>query len=356
LMKIAVLLMALPVLAGQAFAISICDVQTYDPSTGFSPYDGSTVTVTGVVTVPAGIFVPTQASMYIRGLGDDVCGINIFLAGQVGNVGLGDTVTVTGVVEDYVSTSGNGATTEMVFTETGLTNIRKTAVPHVEPVEMRTGDVGREENEGKLVRVTGKVVGVAPPEEVILDDGSGRISIYDLYGVFAGDPIWESLTWGDVVTISGVVTQYDPSIPYLSGYQVWPRSPNPPFDDISIPQCIPDTTTVKASLEILDTAGDKVGVFCPGCPGSDGLVRIRYNGPNQSRLRLRVFDCYGREVATLHDYYVYCGAIVYEWDGRNEISERLPMGLYHIVITATDPVSGDRSQASAPIVIGRRLK
>ena len=356
MMKIAALLVVLPMLAGQAFAVSICNVQAYDPSTGFSPYDGENVTVTGVITVPAGIFVPSQTSMYIRGLGEDVCGINIFIAAQVSNLGLGDTLTVTGTVEDYVSTSGNGATTEIVFTETGLSNIRKASVPYVEPVDMRTGDVGQEENEGKLVRVTGKIVGVAPPEEIVLNDGSGTISIYDFYGVLSGDPIWDNLIWGDVVTISGIVTQYDGSIPYLSGYQIWPRSPNPPFDDISIPQCIPDTTIAEAYLEILDAADNKVGVFCPSCPGSDGLVRIKYNGPNESRLRLRVFDCYGREVATLDDYYVRCGAIVYEWDGRDEISERLPMGLYHVVVTSTDPVSGDRSQASAPIVIGRRLK
>jgi hypothetical protein len=355
-MKIAAAILLLPVLASQALGLTICEVQAYNPLTGYSPYNGSTVTVTGVVTVPAGIFVPSQTSMYIRGLGDDVCGINIFAFGQVINLELADTLTVTGTVQEYTSSGGSGATTELVFTEAGLSNVRRAVVHYVEPVEMRTGDVGKEENEGKLVRVTGKVVGKAPPEEITLDDGSGVITVNDFGGVFQGDSTWQSLRWGDEVTISGIVTQYDASIPYLSDYEIWPRGAGPPYNDISTPQCIPDNETAKAVLEVLDASDNETAIFCPDCPGSDGRVRIKYNGPNGWRLQLRIFDCQGREAATLHDYYVLCGARVYEWDGRNEVLERLPIGLYHVVVTATDPVSGDRSQATAPIVIGRRLR
>jgi hypothetical protein len=85
-------------------------------------------------------------------------------------------------------------------------------------------------------------------------------------------------------------------------------------------------------------------------------VKIRFNGPHTSRVRLQVFDGYGREVATLSDYYILCGAKIYEWDGRNELNERLPMGLYHVVVTATDRGTGEDSRSTAPIVIGRRLK
>ena len=355
MMKTAAVFLFLSLLACQSMALTICEVQRYDPSTGLSPYNGSQVTVTGVVTVPAGIFVPSQTSMYIRGLGDDVCGVNIFTFGQAqGGLGLGDTVTVTGVVEEYVS--GSGATTEIVFGEAGLSNIRKGDTAYVEPVAMRTGEVGREENEGKLVAVTGRVVGKAPPEEITLDDGSGRIAIYDFGDVFQRDSTWLSLQWGDDVTISGVVTQYDPSIPYLSNYQIWPRGAGPPFEDLAIPLCIPDTLISKAALRILDVNGEETGIFCPECQTPGDRVFIHFNAPHGWRTELRVFDCYGREVATLEDYYILCGARVYEWDGRSELFERLPMGLYHVVVTASDPASGDGSQTTAPVVIGRRLK
>jgi hypothetical protein len=355
-MKIVSILLFLSLLAGQVLALTVCDVQQYSPSTGFSPYEGMTVTVTGVITVPAGIFVSSQTSMYLRGLGSDVCGINIFAFGQgVGNLGLGDTVTVTGQVQEYVS--GSGATTELVFgDESGLSNIRRADTAYVEPVAMRTGDAGREDNEGKLVRLTGKVVGKEPPDGLTLDDGSGRIEIYDFGGVFQGDSTWQSLNWGDEVTITGIVTQYDPSLPYLSDYQIWPRGAGAPFYDLFVPRCVPDTVTSKAVLEILDADDNEVAIFCPECPGADGQVRIRYNGPHGSRVQLRVFDGCGREVATLYDYYVLCGAKVFEWDGRNELNERLPMGLYHVVVTATGPDAGKDSQTMAPIVIGRRLK
>jgi hypothetical protein len=354
-MKIAALFVILSLLACHSHAITICEVQSYNPSTGLSPYNGSTVSVTGVVTVPAGIFVPSQSSMYIRGLGDDVCGVNIFTFGQAqGSLGLGDTVTVTGEVMEYVA--GSGATTEIVFGEDGLSNIRRGDTAYVEPVTMRTGEVGREENEGRLVAVTGRVVGKAPPEELTLDDGSGRIAIYDFGDVFQSDSTWLSLQWGDEVTITGVVTQYDPSIPYLSDYQIWPRGPEPPFEDLAIPVCVPDTLISRAVLKILDSNDNETGIFCPECRTSEAKIFIHFNAPHEWRTELSVFDCYGREVATLEDYYTLCGARVYEWDGRNEINERLPMGLYHVVVNASDPVSGNGSRTTAPIVIGRRLK
>jgi hypothetical protein len=354
-MKIVWVVLILSLLACEALALTVCEVQQYEPSTGLSPYNGSTVTVTGVITVPAGIFVPSQTSMYLRGLGDDVCGINIFTFGPgVGGLGLGDTVTVTGVVEEYVAASG--ATTELVFGESGLANVRRADSAYVEPVVMTTGGVGREENEGKLVRLTGKVVGKEPPDGITLDDGSGRIEIYDFGGVFQGDSTWQSLGWGDEVTVTGIVNQYDPSMPYLSDYQIWPRGSGAPYYDLSVPQCIPDTVASAAALEILDADDNQVAIFCPGCPGGDSQVRLKNKGPHASRGQLRIFDGYGREVATLSDYYLLCGTRVYEWDGRNELNERLPIGLYHVVVTATDPATGKDSQTTAPIVIGRRLK
>jgi hypothetical protein len=145
-------------------------------------------------------------------------------------------------------------------------------------------------------------------------------------------------------------------MPYLSDYQIWPRGAGPPFGDLVVPLCIPDTVTVSAALEILDENDDEVAIFCPDCPGAGNRVKLKYNGPHSSRMQLRVFDGYGREVATLNDYYILCGARVYEWDGRNELNERLPMGVYHVVVTSTEPGTGDKSQVTAPIVIGRRLK
>jgi hypothetical protein len=36
--------------------------------------------------------------------------------------------------------------------------------------------------------------------------------------------------------------------------------------------------------------------------------------------------------------------------------DELPSGLYHVVVTAIDRDTGKQSQATAPVVVGRRLR
>jgi hypothetical protein len=338
--------------SSNAVATRICDVQAYD-SRGFSPLNGQTVTVTGVVTVPPGIFVPQYTSIFIRGIGSDVCGINVFTFNPAGALSLGDTVTIRGTVEEYTATYGS--TTELTFDNPEDITIRPSdAVP--EPEEMLTGQVGKEENEGRLVRVTGKLVGKEGAREITVDDGSGPVIVWDQSNLFGTDPTWENLFFGDEVTVTGIVSQRDASPPYLHDYRIWPRSPDPPFEDVTVPQCLPDLTVSRAMLEITDGDGKPASIFCPECAAPHNKILIKFSGPHQGRTMLRVFDVYGRCVATLEDHLTVCGVAAYEWDGRNELREALPMGLYHVVVTATDPATGNRTQETLPVVIGRRLR
>jgi DNA/RNA endonuclease YhcR with UshA esterase domain len=334
-----------------ARATTICEIQQYDAS-GFSPLEGQRVTVTGVVTVPAGFFVPAYTSIFIRGLGADSCGINVFAFDPISRLSLGDTITVTGTVLEYAGTAG--ATTE-VAELTGEIIVKDSDV-FPEPTFMSTGSVGQEKHEGMFVRVKGRVVDKDGLESIFLDDGTGPIEIHDRAGTFTTNAAWQELFFGDEVTATGVVSQYDPSPPYLSNYSIWPRSPDPPYDDIVGPRCIPDTSTSRVLLEITDANGDRVNIFCPECPRPYNKVNIRFNGPHGGRARLRIFDTSGRCVATLEDRITECGEASFEWNGRNELLERLPMGLYHVIATATDPETGAETEETVPIVIGRRLK
>ncbi len=334
-----------------ARATTICEIQAYNAS-GFSPLEGSRVTVTGVVTVPPGFFVPDFTSIFIRGLGSDSCGVNVFTFDPIPGLSLGDTLTVTGNVLEYAGAAG--ATTEVAELTGEI--IVKNSNEFPEPNFMSTGAVGREEHEGMFVRVTGRVVSKDGLESIFLDDGSGQIEIHDRAGTFTTNTAWQELFLGDEVTATGVVSQYDFSPPYLSDYSIWPRSPEPPYEDVVGPRCIPDTVTTRVLLEITDINGDRSNIFCPECPRPDNKVFIRFNGPNGGRARLRIFDTSGRCVATLEDHITACGEVDFEWDGRNELLERLPMGLYHVVATATDPLTGDETEETVPIVIGRRLK
>lgn len=332
--------------AAGAQAETVCEVQAYDPATGLSLLGGRTVTVTGVVTVPSGIFQPTQTSIYIRGIGSDKCGVNVYSRTQVTNIDLGDTLTVRGVVQDYVSSGGNGAITEIAFTATSDLTLKKGAGV-AEPEVMTTGEAARESNEGKLVRVTGKLTTAVSGRSFEINDGSGLIEIYDFGQTFTSDSIWKNLEYGDEVTVTGVVSQSDGDLPYLSGYSINPRHPQ--FGDLKVPQCIPGGSH-KAWLQV--GSGSNF-VFSPEYGEQ---MTIAYDCPNGARLRLRVFDCYGRCVANLDDRISVCGQSQVEWDGRNELKEQLPAGLYHVVVTATDAKTGEESQETVPVVIGRRLK
>ena len=334
------------VAAGPLGAETICDVQAYNPADGLSPLNGRTLTLSGIVTVPSGIFQPTRTSIYIRGLGDDDCGINVYSTLAIQGINLGDTVVVRGQVQEYVTTSGNGATTEIVFTSATDISVKPgTAAP--EPEFFSTGQVGREANEGKLVRVAGKLVTAVLGRSFSVDDGSGAIEIYDLGQNFSADSTWRSLQFGSEVTVTGVLSQSDPDLPYLSGYSINPRHPR--FGDVSTAQC-GGIDTPSATL--------KVGEFDRYIfsPEYGEKIKIAYNCPNGARVRLRIFDAYGRCVATLDDRISVCGATEFSWDGRDEIEELLPCGLYHVVVTATDPRTGGESQQTAPVVIGRRLE
>ncbi len=340
-------LSAVIVPAGPALAAAICEVQDWDPTTGFSPLTGQTVNVTGYVTVGLGIFQQTYTSIYITGLGEDDCGVNVFSFERVAGLGLGDTVTVTGLVEEYVSGSGYGATTEIVFDlPADITIIGKGDGTSPEPVPMATGEVGHESNEGKLVVVRAVVVSPFVGRGFDVDDGSGVIEIFDLARNFESDPVWQGLTYGDEVVITGLVSQSDPEMPFLSGYSIIPRSPEPPYEDVKKKECIPGGSP-RARLEVSQS------IFAPS---TGETVTIEYDGPHGGRLRLRIFDAKGRLAATLFDGQSVCGEQVVEWDGRDEVWEALPIGLYLITVTAVDPVTGAESMESAPIVIGRQLR
>lgn len=327
----------------------ICEVQDWDPATGFSPLMGRTVTVTGYVTVGLGVLHETFTSIYITGLESDVCGVNVFSYERASDVELGDTVRVTGVVEEYVSpTSGRGATTEITFpTPTDITIVAKNDGTLPEPVVMKTGNVGHESNEGKLVRVIAVVVSPFVGRDFEVDDGSGIIEVFDLAENFhTSDPVWQSLTYGDEVIITGLVSQSDPEMPFLSEYSIIPRSPDEPYEDVKKKECIPGGAP-RADLRVSGS------IFAPEV---GERVTIEYNCPHGGRMRLRIFDGKGRLAATLFDAQSVCGEQKIVWDGRNEVQEALSVGLYLITLTCEDPETGAESMVTVPIVIGRELR
>jgi hypothetical protein len=309
-----------------------CEIQDYD-SRGFSPLDGKNVCMIGFITVPPGVFQPSYASMYIQAL--DGCGVNVF-SYDVPNPRpvIGDLVRVQGEVEEYVSASA-GATTEIFLSSpTGLTILSR-GYPEPDPIVLRTGEVGREENEGKLVTTEGAVID-ASDYDFFIDDGSGGIQVYQNY-----TPIdYSQYKVGMYIRVTGVILQYDYTRPFLESYELVPRYET----DIEV---LEDAFPDQALLEV------DARVFCPSC--GDEAFSIRFGGEALSDVVVRLFDAAGREISTL-----YSGRSVGPneilWDGSDSNGNPVPPGLYICFVEVVESVSSKRSTKSVPIVVGMQLK
>jgi hypothetical protein len=310
----------------------VCEVQAYDRK-GYSLLEGSSVCIYGFMTVPPQVFQPSYQSIYVQGL--DGCGVNVFsydLSSPLPR--LGDFVFLSGLVEEYVSSSA-GSTTEIFMSSPANLRIESRGYPEPPAVVLATGRVGREENEGKLIETQGAVVN-ASDYSFYLDDGSGGIQIYQNY-----TPIdFTQFKTGMYIKVKGVVLQYDYTLPFLESYELVPRY----LSDIEV---ISGAFAAEAALEV------EPRVFCPSC--GEESFSVTFNAPSMSDVTLRVFDAAGRLVATL-----YAGASIGErtaaWTGRDGAGRPFPPGLYVCHFQAVESLSGTRTTDSAPIVIGTELK
>jgi hypothetical protein len=305
-------------------------VQEYDEN-GLCLMSGQdNVKVVGFVTVPAGVFQPDYTSMYVQE--PDGAGINVFSYGQLNEPALeGDLFTATGEVVDYISSSaGAGATTEI--SASSLSVLARGFEP-LPPEVMRTGDVGHEDNEGLFVETSGVVVSVEG-FALYINDGSGSIQIYQNFN----DLDFSVFAVGDSVRMKGVILQYDQTAPFFAGYELSPRYES----DMEILNAhYSSSADVKVEARVLDL-------------GSDEAIEIKYNAPRATHVTVRIFDLKGRQVATLYDGF-NLGPQRVAWDAKDDEGRRVPMGVYICHVLARNQDRGDGTNASVPIVVGRKL-
>jgi hypothetical protein len=82
---------------------------------------------------------------------------------------------------------------------------------------------------------------------------------------------------------------------------------------------------------------------------------IQFNVPTNSDVVLRLFDIEGRVVRTLVDEEQYAGPGQVLWNGRDELREVVPIGVYICYLEATDRDAGTTTSDQAPIVVGTPL-
>lgn len=86
----------------------------------------------------------------------------------------------------------------------------------------------------------------------------------------------------------------------------------------------------------------------PFAPSLDGGVEIRYTAPQGEPILLRVFDVEGRELFVMADENAPEGGVrTLQWDGRDDLRQRLPAGLYYLHLESRK--SGD--ETVAPLVV-----
>jgi competence protein ComEC len=231
-------------------AIPISDVNE-DDAYGEPLLLGQVVTILGIATVATGTFYPTDNDIVVE---DATGGVNVFKSGTtVPSVSVGDSVKVTGLVDVYFGLTR--------ITSPSIT-IKAADIGVHDTLLVTTGAVAAsgEAYEGSLVRVSQcAITGGSWPAEgsdgaVTIDDGSGACTLFidkdtDIDGSTPPDSAFD---------LVAIVSQYDPSWPYLSGRRLVPRS--------------------------RDDVGPTAGVFPPS-GYSEGMARVLAN-PTTGTLRI----------------------------------------------------------------------
>jgi hypothetical protein len=170
---------------------------------------------------------------------------------------------------------------------------------------------------------------------VWIDDGSGAVQIFqnfselDLTRFKVGDPI----------EVTGVLTQYDGTPPYLGGYELVPQ--NQEAVRLYEAEFAPDSPIMRVTNRIL-------------VPELGETLEITTITPERSDVIVEIFDAVGRKVTTLYDG-IGLGRLLFEWDGRGDNGLPVEPGMYVCHARSVSLDGGDVKTASAPIVVGMRL-
>ncbi len=340
-----------------ALASTICAVQEFDER-GFSPAVGDTVLVAGFVTignlaeVASGAPPPTdRISIWVEE--PQGCGVNVFaflpdggaeyesFYPSVREFGIrrNDFVVVRGRVTEFVSsTSGAGAVTEIeaIAEDPQFYRFLLRGLPGPTPRTVTTAEASDETLEGSLVTTEGVVIS-GDERALFVDDGSGAIQVFSN---FSAELDFTPFTIGDELRVTGVITQFDSTEPFFSGYELIPQSQE------SIERLGAGFASGGPAVEV------ERRVLVPDLGES---IRIVTRPPQRSDAVVEIFDVTGEKVITLYDG-VGLGSATYEWNGVGDRGDRVKPGVYicHIRTVALD--GGGVESATAPIVVGTRLE
>jgi hypothetical protein len=310
--------------SSSTFSIPI-EVVNEDDANGQPTHWFQSVTVQGLATVDTDTLSTTENQFFIQ---DVTGGVMIKETGtQTVHVTRRDNVLVSGYV-DFVQ----GQT----FIEASSIQILGSDVGQPAPIVITTNnlDTSGETWEGSVIEIPGVSItaGTWPPPgsggTVTIDDGSGPATLY-IDGDTSLDEIGAPAD--SIFTVRGIVLQWDPSFPYLSGYRIMPRY----GEDIFSPTGV-DLSELPSHEA---TRRTRLHQNSPNPFRPTTVVRFDLGGTQEVSVRLDVFDVNGRLVRTLIDAEMPPGEFEVRWDGRSDGRVKVAAGVYFYRLTTPETVT-----------------
>lgn len=241
-------------IAVSAFSLTVRDIQYTEDSSGSSPYEDETVTVSGVVTRVFGTDAFIQDTLGER----EWSGVQLYRVGS--GLKEGDYITVTGIVDEY-------------YGKTEITNISNytlhaSGVTVPEPILIQSADYSEEKYEGVLVIV--QDAGVTTTQDNYgdwrINDGSGEGYVTEsTYNEYTYTP-----AVGDTLLFVSGVVDYD-----YGEYKIMPAGNRDILKSINgsgaariNPKYADAGTILDARLDIFPTVDSIYGIV--------DFVRVRF--------------------------------------------------------------------------------
>ena len=291
---------------------------------GVLVYESYFARTTGTATVSDSTFSTTSLQVYIQ---DETSGINIYKK-DLGSINFieGNSYTVVGELQQYYGLS------ELVPDDVNTDIIDNGAVDMPAPIDVTISVLlaSPEAFEGLLVRIanadTVAGAGTWPMDGenmnmTITDDGgTSQLTLRvdrDTNIDGSDEPTYP-------ITVTGVISQYDRSSPYSDGYQIMPRTRN----DIESSTAIGNDDFAQPRSFTLYAAYPN-----PFNPSTTIAFDVPAELAGQT-VQLTIYNVLGQKVATLVDQNLTAGRHIAKWNGRNDLSQAMPSGVYFAILKA----------------------
>ncbi|MFH1220495.1 MAG: lamin tail domain-containing protein [Candidatus Eisenbacteria bacterium] len=284
--------------------VTIYQVQYVAPGLDSSSYAGKPVNLGGIVTAASGELGINYFYIQNHGLSSDFRGVKVYDRTGTVSVARGDSVTVSGDVQEYY----NNTEIAMFFPAAVTIHSHSNNVPAATPVTTAAVNIS-EKYEGVLVQANTATVKAAKDqygEWLISSGGAADTCKVGDYGTYAYVPVVN-----DVVIVRGVVDYA------FSQYKIQPRQD----DDVCYPAKAgtPDGTTVPSRVMLAVRPN----------PMLDG-GEVRFALPVTGNVALKVYNVKGELVRTLIEGASPAGEYKIDWNGANSRGNRVTSGIYFL--------------------------